>query len=168
MVDMKTLLLALLFFSAAGTLQAQDHLHRLGLGVNYWVSVDDLDLDGVDNDGLSYVASYQYRPALLGWEVALEFLPDRFGENAVAPQAHLIVGQGVYAAAGAGWVYQDSAFADDPFFSLKAGLNFQILPGMFLDLSGNYRFNEKADLSDEDARISTDTVFLGLALRFSL
>lgn len=165
---MKTFLLTLTLLCTTATLSAQDHLHRLGLGINYWVAVDDLNLDGVDDNGLSYVVSYQYRPALLGWEVALEFLPDRFGENAIAPQAHLILGQGIYAAAGAGWVYQDSSFVDDPFFSLKAGLNFQILPGFFLDLSGNYRFNEKADLRDDDQRISTDTVFLGVALRVSL
>lgn len=100
--------------------------------------------------------------------LSFNLFPDRFGEDALAPQSHFLVGQGIYAAAGSGWVHQAGGFVDEPFFSLRAGLNVQLLPGVFFDLFGNYRFNEKADLSDSDTTISTDTVFLGVALRFSL
>ncbi|MCC5843699.1 MAG: hypothetical protein JJU05_05550 [Verrucomicrobia bacterium] len=161
------ILLSFLFFALILPLHAQEHLNRIGGGMNYWVAVDDITSE-TDDDGFSYFISYQRRPQLIGWDLALEFLPDRFGEDALAPQFHFLIGQGIYAAAGAGWVHQDGGFVDDPFFSLRAGLNFQVLPGVFFDLFGNYRFNEKAELSDSDTKISTDTVFLGVALRFSL
>ena len=159
--------LTFLMFVLIFPLQAQEHRHRLGGGVNYWVALDNLE-SNIDDDGFSYFLSYQSRPDLIGWDFTLEFLPDRFGEDAVAPQFHFILGRGIYAAAGAGWMHRDGSFADDPFFSLRAGLNFQVLPGLFLDIFGNYRFNEEADLKDSDTKIDTDTIFLGAALRISL
>ena len=161
------ILLTCILFAMILPLNAQEHLNRLGGGMNYWVAIDDISSE-TDDDGFSYFISYQRRPALLGWDLALEFLPDRFGDDALAPQFHLILGQGIYAAAGAGWVHQDGSFVDEPFFSFRAGLNFQVVSGLFLDIFGNYRFNEKADLSDSDTKIDTDTVFLGAALRISL
>lgn len=164
---MKTTLTCLLFALMLPLHAQQLHPNRLGGGANYWVALDDLSSD-TDDDGFSYFISYQRRGDILGWDFAVEFLPDRFGEDAIAPQLHLILGQGIYAAAGVGWVHQDGDFADEPFFSFRVGLNFQVLPGLFLDIFGNYRFNDKTDLKDSDTKIDTDTVFLGAALRISL
>lgn len=141
--------------------------HRLGGGVNYWVALDDIESD-VDEEGFSYLISYQYRPELLGLEADVEFLPDRFGEDAIAPQAYLVVGKALYAAAGIGIIHQDSDWADDPFYSFKVGLDLEILSGLYLDLSANYRFESKSELESSDTDIDTDTVFLGAALRFGL
>ncbi|MCC5850016.1 MAG: hypothetical protein JJU29_18165 [Verrucomicrobia bacterium] len=163
---MKTIL-TLLMFALILPLHAQEHRHRLGAGANYWVPLNDLARD-IDDDGFSYFISYQSRPDLIGWDLSVEFLPDRFGEDAIAPQFHFILGRGIYAAAGAGWMHRDGSFADDPFYSLRVGLNFQVLPGLFLDIFGNYRFNDETDLKDEDTKLDTDTVFLGAALRISL
>ena len=58
--------------------------------------------------------------------------------------------------------------ADKPFFALKAGVNLELLPSTFVDISANYRFSDKEDLDDDNKDIDTDTVFLGAAFRFAL
>lgn len=142
--------------------------HRIGGGANYWVAVEDIDAEGADDDGFSYLASYQYMMDFVGLELDVEFLPDRFGETALAPEAYFLIGKAIYAGAGIGIVHADGGFADEPFFALRAGLNLEILPAIFVDVSANYRFNDSADLDGEASDIDTDTVFLGAAVRFSL
>ena len=157
----------LLCFLPVQTTFAGDH--RIGGGANYWVTLDDIDTDeDIDDNGFSFYGSYQYWMSLIGLEIAAEFLPDRFGESAIAPQAYALVGKAIYAGIGIGTVYSDSEFADEPFFALGAGLNLEILPGIFAHIYGNYRFNDKADLDNESKDIDTDTIFLGAAIRIAL
>ncbi|WP_228723241.1 hypothetical protein [Desulfosediminicola flagellatus] len=158
----------LLVFLGVFTSQAQAADHRLGGGINYWVAVDDIDVSDVDDDGFSYLASYQYWPGLIGLELDLEILPDKYGETAFAPQAFVLVGQGLYAGAGIGIEYRDSDFADEPFFALKAGVNLEMLPGIYWDIYATYRFNDSADLDNEATDIDSDTVFLGTVVRIAL
>lgn len=158
----------LLVFFVVFTGQAQAGDHRLGGGINYWVAVDDIDVSDVDDDGFSYLASYQYWPGLIGLEIDLEILPDKYGETAVAPQAFVLVGQALYAGAGIGLEYRDGDFADEPFFALRGGFNLEMLPGLYLDIYATYRFNDSADLDDEATDIDSDTVFLGTMVRIAL
>ena len=132
------------------------------------MALDDLDEDDVDEDGFSYLISYQYMMDWVGVELDVELLPDRFDEDAVAPAAWFLLGKTLYAGAGIGIVNSDGDFADEPFFALRAGLNLELLPSLYADLSVNYRFNDEADLDDDDRNIDTDTLFLGAAVRFSL
>ena len=162
---MMLLALGLVLFTA--DLQAGEH--RIGGGANYWVAVDDLDDEGVDDDdGFSYLVSYQHWWDFLGIEVDMELLPDRFGETAYAPEAYILVGSTIYAGAGMGLIRTDGEFADDPFYAFRIGLNLGLLPSVFVDISANYRFNDSVQLEDDDTDIDTDTVFLGAALRFAL
>ncbi len=162
---MKKLLLSLLvLLFCLASASAADQAHRIGGGVNYWVALDDLDED-FDEDGLSYLATYQYRPTLIGFQADVEFLPDLFGEDAIAPAAYVLVGSAIYAAAGAGFLNVDGDWADEPFFALKAGLDLELLPSIYLDISASYRFNYGIDLDDAVDEIDTDTVFLGAGLR---
>ena len=161
----KALWMALALGLAFSPARAADSAHRLGGGANYWTAIDDIDVDDVDEDGFSYFVSYQYRPTLLGLEADVEFLPDRFGEDAIAPAAYLVLGQAIYAAAGAGILHVDGKWADDPFFALKAGLDLEFLPHLFLDVSASYRFDPETELEDAIDAIDTDTVFLGAAVR---
>jgi hypothetical protein len=83
---MKKLLMTALVMGlvmASGKVWAGEH--RIGGGANYWVAIDDIDNDDVDDDGFSYLASYQYWMDFLGVELDMEILPDRFGETAYAP-----------------------------------------------------------------------------------
>ena len=99
---------------------AQNGGHRFGVGANYWVAIDDVEVDDIDDNGLSYLLTYQYRPSLIGFQLDVEMLPDLLGEDAFAPAAYVVVGGGLYAAAGVGIVNYDGDWADDPFFALKA------------------------------------------------
>lgn len=151
----------------AGVAQAGEY--RLGGGANYWVALDDIDTEDVDVDenGIGYFISYQYWETLLGIELDLEFLPDRFGESALAPQAFMLIGRSIYGGVGIGAVYHDGEFADKAFYALRAGFNFELLPGIYTDIYGTYRFNDTAELDNANTDIDTDTVFLGVAVRFS-
>lgn len=148
---------------------AADAAHRLGVGANYWVVLDDLDKEDIrnlDDNGLSTFVSYQYWPSLLGIELQLEQLPDWLGQDkALAPQAYLLLGSSLYAAAGIGLMRIDGDWADKPFYALKAGFNLELLPSLFLDIAANYRFSNETQLEDHETDIDSDTVFLGAALR---
>lgn len=163
---MRTALWVLLAaFIGLSTARAEESRYRIGGGVNYWTVLNNIDVENVDKDGFSYFASYQYRPTLIGLQADLEFLPDRFGQDAIAPAAYVLLGQAIYAAAGAGILNVDGEWADDPFFALKAGLDLEVLPRIFLDVSASYRFDSKTKLKDAVDNIDTDTVFLGAAVR---
>lgn len=140
----------------------------LGVGATYWTSIDDIDVDNIEDDGFTFLASYQFWPSLIGFEVDLEVDPDKYGETAVSPEFFVVVGGTVYGAAGVGWQYWDSEFADEPFFALRAGLNLELLPGIFCDIYGTYRFSDKEDLDNDRKDIDTDTIYLGAMLRFSI
>jgi hypothetical protein len=140
---------------------------RIGAGANYWVTVDNLDKN-VDDNGFSYLATYQNRGELLGLELDAEFFPDRFGQDAWAPEAYFLIGKAIYAGAGIGIMNTDGDFADDPFYALKAGLDLEVLPSIHLDISANYRFNDKAEFDNGDTNIDTDTIFLGAAVRLAM
>lgn len=168
---MKIRMIAALFALIAGlglSATAGEGNHRIGAGVNYWTSIDDVEIDDIDEDGLAYVIGYQYDAGLLGFGVDFEMLPDRFGEDSYAPQAYLTLGGAIYAGAGIGIVSTDGEWADDPFFSLRAGLDLEILPSIHLDIFGQYRFESEQDLEDETTDIDTDTIYLGAALRIGL
>ncbi len=158
------LLLCIALFSSS-VLAAE---HRIGIGTNYWKAVDDIDFDDVDDDGFSFIGSYQYHPGgLFYFEADLEVLPDRFGESAYAPQAFVLLGRSIYGGAGIGIEYRDSDFADEPFFALRAGLNLELLPGIYADIYGIYRFNDTAQIEDEATDIDSDTIFMGAAVRLA-
>ncbi len=161
----KWIVFAILALVLLPVVQAETPAHRLGGGVNYWVFIDDIDVEDIDEDGFSYLASYQFRPSFIGFQADVEFLPDLFGEDAIAPAAYLLVGQAIYGAAGIGILSVDGEWADDPFFAFKVGLDLEFLPSLFLDISASYRFNSEADLEDAVESIDTDTVFLGAAVR---
>ena len=142
--------------------------HRIGAGANYWKVIDDIDVRDIDDSGMAYYVSYQYRAqGPFALDLTLERLPDRFGNSAYAPQGYVLIGGTLYAGIGVGMIYTDGDFADEPFYAIKAGLD---IPFFFLrlDVSGHYRFNDFADLKDEDRKIGTDTIFLGAALRLTL
>jgi hypothetical protein len=141
---------------------------RFGGGANYWIAIDDLESD-LDENGFSYYLSYQRMSSgPLGFQLDFEVLPDRFGKDAYAPAAYLLLGDAIYAAAGAGIVHTDGNWADDPFFALKAGLNLKLFKGLNLDVYGSYRFDSETDFDDAVDAIDTDTVFLGAAIRLTL
>jgi len=145
---------------------AETDVHRFGAGANYWVAVDDVEVDNIDDNGLSYFLSYQYRPSLIGLQLDMEIMPDMYAGDAYAPAAYVVVGGWLYAALGVGIVNYDGDWEEDPFFALKAGLDLELLPSVYLDLGVSYRVESTVDLDDAVDNIDTDTIFLGAAARF--
>jgi len=143
-------------------------MHRFGLGVNYWKTIDAID-GPFDEDGFSYLASYQYAPVwFFKVEADLELFPDLAGSRnpVLAPEVFVTVGGLVYAGAGMGIYRHDGNWGSAPFYMLRAGLDFPILPRLFLDINVNYRFNDWNTIQWED--LNADTIRLGAALRFVL
>lgn len=146
--------------------------HRIGVGLHYWQTVDDLVAGaGIEDDGVSLLVSYQYVPnrSLLRFELDLEYFDDGFGgstQSAYAPVAYVVIGDKLYVAAGIGLTFS-SGLADDPsdpFYSARFGYQFHLLPGLLLDLNANYRTNAFEQLDNFD----TDTITLGVIARVKL
>jgi hypothetical protein len=145
--------------------------HRLGAGANYWKTISDLEVEDatdIDESGLSWLASYQYVPAgIFKLEIDLEYYPNLAGEETLwSPEFFVLVGGTIYAGAGIGVYYDGEVFNDTPFYMLRAGLDFTILPFLSLDINANYRFNDWDSFDTDD--LDTDTIRLGAAIRFAL
>src|SRR4030095_7375320 len=92
--------------------------NRLGMGVHLWVPADDLQdhPGGWDDKDLTAVLSYQLvllRPLKL--EMDMEYFPNGFGRSggaALFPQGLIVVGDRLYAAVGAGWIYSWNPLGD--------------------------------------------------------
>lgn len=142
---------------------------RVGVGVNYWRVLDDLDHSTMDKGGMSWLLTYQHRVAsLLRLEADLEVYADDFmgiDDTILAPQAYLVLGMGLYGAFGVGILYADGDFADDVFYALRGGLELETFPRWYLDLNVNYRFAEGPSLNDVTHDIDGDTLTLGAAFR---
>lgn len=142
---------------------------QLGVGASYWRSIEDTADTDFDTDGLGWLLSARLFPESmvhLGLEV--EQSPDDYAglaEKMYAPAAYLIVGQTLYAGLGAGMYYYDGEFADDYFYALRVGLMFELIPSLYLDINGTYRFESFGDLDEDETNIDTDTVTLGAAVR---
>ena len=142
---------------------------RVGAGLTYWHALKDVKVTHFDRNGASWFLSYQSRGAyLIGWEADFEMMPEGFmasQKKVYAPQAYVIAGTSLYGAAGLGWYYSDGNWADAPFYVLRAGMELTLLPSIYLDLSGNYRFTKWGSLKDDNIDIDTDTIMLGAAVR---
>ena len=169
MSALKTMLCWGLLVVVAMAARADDNgNNRLGVGAHYWTTVDNLEDQDVDRHGFSWLGSYQYWPSLLGVELDVEWFPEGYAgavKDVYQPQAYLLFGKAVYAAAGIGGYYSDSTWGDKPFYALRAGLNLELLPSLYLDINGNYRFEDWSNLNASD--IKTDTITLGAAVRIA-
>lgn len=142
--------------------------HRLGFGANYYTAIGDLP-EKFDKNGLSYLVSYQYAPSMIfKVEAALEIFPDLAGSDnpVLAPLVFATVGGLFYGGVGVGIYYEGGSFSHSPFYMLRAGLDFPIIPRVFLDINANYRFNDWNTL--EWADVDSNTIRLGAAIRFTL
>ena len=148
--------------------QEKESYSQFGVGVHYWTTVKNIDVNDIDKNGFSYLAMYQYHYGWVGIEADLEWFQKGFGgatQDIYQPQAYLILGKVIYAAAGIGGYYTDGKLADNPFYAFRAGLDIPLLPILHLDINANYRFENWDDLSTEGKSVDTDTVTLGAAAR---
>ena len=163
-----TCVLALLSAGLAAPAAAGEH--RLGLGLHYWQSLNQLDDDfpdfEVQDDGLSEVVSYQYLAGFIRFEAAAEYFDKGFQGShdwAISPQVYVLAGRGFYGGLGVGVTYSDFANGSwsDPYYIAKAGIDFLLLPKIHLDVNADYRFLKWEDLDNYDS----DTITFGATVR---
>jgi hypothetical protein len=143
--------------------------HSFAVGANYWLVIDDIDVDNVDDNGFSYLAAYRYSGGLLSLQAEVEVFPDDYaGADAevISPQVLLVLGDNLFAAIGIGIQSSDGEFADDPYYLIRAGISLLDLGGVQIDLHATYQFSDADGFSTDD--IDTDTVTLGAMVRFDL
>ncbi len=142
--------------------------HRIGLGVTYWKTLDNID-EEFDNAGFTYTLGYQYAPLwYLKVGANLEYFPDLAGSKnpVLAPEFLVTAGGLFYGGVGIGIYYHDGNWGSSPFYMLRAGLDIPVMKQLFIDLNVNYRFNDWKTLEWTD--LGTDTIRLGMAVRYAL
>jgi hypothetical protein len=141
---------------------------RLGGGLHYWKTLDKVDVKDVDENGLSWIVSFQYgSTSIVKLQTELEIFPKRFGgtEHPVyAPCALVLAGKTIYGGLGIGTYYYDGEFADKPFYVLSAGVDLELLPSIYLDINANYRWESWRGLGKALKDVDTDTITLGAAV----
>ena len=114
------------------------HTHRVGVGVHYWASLEDIIIDDVDEAGLAFLISYQYQMfKFFTFEADMEILGEGYAgatETVLAPQGYFLIGRGLYGGIGVGINFSDGDFAGSPFFALRTGIDLEIFPTTFLNI----------------------------------
>lgn len=162
--------LGFLGMAAASFAQEQERNNQIGVGAHYWTTVKNIDVNDIDKNGFSYLAMYQYHYGWVGIEADLEWFQKGFGgstKDMYQPQAYIILGKVIYAAAGIGGYYTDGKLANNPFYAFRVGLDIPLLPILHLDINANYRFENWKDISAEGTSVDTDTITLGAAARLA-
>jgi hypothetical protein len=164
-------LAALLAGATAGGAGAAEH--RLGLGYLYWQALDDIESARIEEDGAAPFLTYQYVPeGIFRLELDLEYYADGFGgsdEPTYSPSVYALVEFGLYAGVGAGFTassYDGGGVLDfvyDPFYVVRLGWDFQVVPRLHVDLHANYRVGGLRASASED--LDSDSVTLGAAAR---
>lgn len=162
---MKRILYSMLFAVTALFLMATTAVEAqagLGLGLHYRETVEEIgDSDGFDSDSLGYLGVFSFGPALLNFELDVEYIPNYINEeDLVQTSIYAFIGHNIYAGMGTGISYYDGEWYDDPFFDIRAGLKF-----MIFDVFASYRFqklDEVGDLESDDL----NSVTFGALLKF--
>lgn len=163
----KTLRAALVFglvFLIAGAASAGT---RVGGGVHYLRTLGEIkDHPDVEENSFAFLGSVAFSGALLRAEANLEFIPDYIGSGEAMwqPQGYLLLGDFLYGGAGIGVGYLSDFGWQDPFYMLRAGVDF-MLGGLDLDVFSTYRFQKVKDLKglgSDDA----NAVTFGALIRF--
>ena len=144
----------------------------LGGGAHYWRTINQLkDSNGIDDSGIAYVASIQIAPVkFVRLEGDVEIFPSGFAgatDTSYAPEALVLVGYGLYAGLGIGTVYMPDMpdTWSDPLYIIRAGLNVEALPHIWLDVNANYYFLNWQNIGELQQKVSEDTITFGAQVR---
>ena len=154
--------------TTAGTCPAHGET-RLGGGIHYVRTLGDIKDDSrFDNDAYNIMGSLQFSGGLLTLEADVEWIPNYGGSDKSLwqPQAYLLLGGFIYGGVGIGIGHFDGEWQNDPFYALRAGVDFPLGP-LYLDVNVNYRFQSTKVFEDLD-EIDTDAVTFSAVVRFEL
>ena len=141
------LTLALLTMGLAADAQAD---LRIGGGLHYLKTLGDIkDTPGFDDNSIGFIGGAKYKGGLFTLEGDLEAIPDYVGSDKIMwqPQGYVLLGNLIYGGAGVGIGYLGDFGWQDPFFALRAGVDFMAGP-LDLDVFASYRFQKAGDLKD--------------------
>jgi hypothetical protein len=142
---------------------------RLGGGIHYLRTVGDIkDNDQFDENAIGIMASATYGFAMLRVEGDVEYIPDWGGTDEAMwePQAYALIGDLIYGGLGTGIGYIDGEWQSEPFFALRAGVDF-VLAGLDLDVFGTYRFQKEEDLKGLGSD-DINAITFGALIRFGM
>ena len=142
---------------------------RFGGGLHYLRTLGDIkDTPGFDENAFGFLASYQLDAMMLKLEGDVEWILDYGGTgNAlIQPQAYLLLGDFLYGGAGIGTGYFDGEWWSNPFYALRAGVNFTFA-GLDLDAYALYRFQD-TEVFEEFGKQDIDSITFGAQIRFQL
>lgn len=160
---------ALIVCMVAGFALASAHAEStLGLGLRTFRTVDSLP-GQFHRSGIGGYANWRSQwTDLVSGQFELALYEDGFAgttEEALAPQAFLLLGRDLYAGAGVGILFADGDFADSPFLTLRAGYQIALANWISLDLNVSYEFGEWKGVNKFDESVESDTVVLGGGVR---
>ena len=141
----------------------------IGLGVHYLRNLGDISEDDdidLSQDSFSLLASFKNKAGMLNLDGQVEYIFDYIGtgNEMWQPSLWLLLGQMIYGGAGIGIGYTDGDWQKNPFYALRAGVEFP-LGGLALDGYGTYRLQSNQELSDLTGE-DLDSVTFALLLRF--
>lgn len=172
MVFFKTIFfVSLIIFTTIIPVAGAEELYRLPTSVN----ISKLELMNFRIDDLypaveqqATVFSFKLNPRnLLQFTAEMDLLPQDLTadpESVLLPQMFVAIGDDLYAGLGTQYLIENGVLIDDPQFSLRAGVDLEILPYIFLDISADFRFDDWRELNEEDALANGEVVWGG-ALR---
>lgn len=144
---------------------------EIGVGANYWYSVEDAIDKEFDEDGLGWMLSTRWMfTDYIGLGFEFERSPDNFialEDPMYAPSAHLIVGDKLYIGFGVGCYYYDGDFYENEWYNVRAGIKIELLPSVMIDFNVNYRADDFDEIEDLDKNIDAETLVFGGAVRFA-
>ena len=147
MARVLTVVLALAILTLGVAANANAGL-RIGAGIHYLNTIGDIkDTPGFDKSAIGFLGAVKYPSGLFTIEGDLEMIPDYVGSDEIMwqPQGYLLIGSLIYGGAGAGIGYLGDFGWQDPFFALRAGVDFMAGP-LDLDIFATYRFQKAGDL----------------------
>jgi hypothetical protein len=142
---------------------------RLGGGVQYLKTLGDIkDTPEFDSNAFGFLASYQYATRLFKIEGDVEWILDFGGsdKSLIQPQAYLLVGNLIYGGAGIGIGYFDGNWQNDPFYALRAGVDFT-LGGLNLDAFTLFRFQD-TEVFENFGSQNLNSITFGALIRFKI
>ena len=140
----------------------------LGLGLRVFRTVDSLPNAFTEMGVGGYVNWRTFWTEWVSGQLELALYEDGYAgapQEVLSPQAFVLLGREWYAGLGAGMLFADGDFSDQPFLALRAGYQRGWTDWMTFDVSVTYEYAEWEGDNDEDASEESDTVVLAAGVR---
>ena len=163
---------AVLLAALPGTAPAGNNF-EIGIGANYWYSIEEAKDNDFDRDGLGWMVSGRiFLSDFFSIGLELEQAPKNFlfieDDDLYMPAAYALIGNILYAGLGIGDYYYDGDFSGEVWYALRAGFKIPLITrSLVLDVNVNYRVDDWEGIKKAKDDIDGDTLMVGAALRLA-